>query len=441
MKLATIAGVVPVTAALLSSACSSQMQRSAPINENYLMSMSRGKQGVTGMPYFLPDTVVPITVSGDFVLLPERKGEDNPTAKDFEYVLTVEVGETKQVADPKAALMLEYRPEAGSNDTFKLSIGSNGLLSTVNSTSEDQSAAIILKLAELVREAAKAVGDVKLYGTSKQPPKRDLDDDRREACYKALQKMSVRTEVNLSEVLLREPKSRDGQPSRMLNTQTVDFNNSILVAMQKVPKDVVYADPGMDGRRPIEAIKLPSKVGSTMEGTILSGGEGGKPPEDGYLDDPNAKAYSGIIFRMMVPLRFGLDATPSGLTFAGGCQLRSVSSYLGGTTIMVADPTRTFVVDNSRTPFVKKKINLTVTDGVLTGIDVDKPSELLAGISLPVDVLKVIASIPGEILSVKVKQLSDQNNLSAAQVRMLELQIEMIKQRQALIDAQNGTTK
>jgi len=108
---------------------------------------------------------------------------------------------------------------------------------------------------------------------------------------------------------------------------------------------------------------------------------------------------------------------------------------------MVADPRRTFVVDNSRTPFVKKKIDLTVTDGVLLGVDVDKPSELLAAISLPVDILKVIASIPGEILSVKVKQLSDQNSLTKAQVEMLTLQIELIKQRQALIDAQNGTTK
>ncbi len=71
----------------------------------------------------------------------------------------------------------------------------------------------------------------------------------------------------------------------------------------------------------------------------------------------------------------------------------------------------------------------------------DKPSELLAGISIPVDVLKVIASIPGEILSVKVKQLQDQNSLSDAQVKLLTLQIEMIKQRQALIDAQNGVTK
>jgi hypothetical protein len=428
MKLATFAGILPVTAALLSSACSSQMQRSAPYNEAYFKATSRGKPGMTGMPYFLPDTVLPITVSGDFVLLPERAYlKDAVSEKDFEYVLTVSVGTPKQVADPNAALMLEYRPEAGSNDTFKLAVGTNGLLSTVNSTSEDQSAAIILKLAELVKEVAKAVPAFQTLDANKpKPPELSEDDQRREACARALQKMSVITDVNLSDVLLDESKQK-GQTSVLLDTEKANLNARILEAMQK--PSTLRKDPG---EGPIMKIRLPPKPGNPLADTTIKAE---------YQDKPNADAYSGIVFRMMTPRSVGVDASPSGLAFFGGCKLRSVSSYLGATTVMVADPGRTFVVDNSRAPFVKKTVNLTVTDGVLTGIDVDKPSELLAGISIPVDVLKVIASIPGEILSVKVKQLQDQNSLSDAQVKLLTLQIEMIKQRQALIDAQNGVTK
>ena len=448
MKLAAVAGALPVVAALLlSSACSSQMQRSAPLNENYLMSMSRGKQGVTGMPYFLPDTVVAITVSGEFVVLPERAyKKDKVEDFDHEYVLTVSVGEPKQIADPNAALMLEYRAEAGSNDTFKLSIGTNGLLSTVNSTSADQSAAILLKLAELVKEAAKASVPLARKitvesDTDAGEPKLSEGDARRKKCYETLQKMSVTTEVNLSDVLAAEPISGYGQTSHRLDSEMDTFNARILAAMQKIPKDVAYANADMRGKRPIANIGLPGKSITPLKDTTFDVEKDGKGRSAGYLDSGRADAYSGIVFRMMAPRRFALDATPSGLTFARGCELRSVSSYQGGKTIMVADPRRTFVVDNSRTPFVKKKIDLTVTDGVLLGVDVDKPSELLAAISLPVDILKVIASIPGEILSVKVKQLSDQNSLTKAQVEMLTLQIELIKQRQALIDAQNGTTK
>src|SRR5262249_17499160 len=114
------------------------------------------------------------------------------------------------------------------------------------------------------------------------------------------------------------------------------------------------------------------------------------------------------------------------------------AAYSDGSTVMVADPANTFVVDNSRGVFVTKRVDFAVVDGVLTGIEVDKPSEVLAVLQLPVDILKAIASIPGEILSVKVKQLSDEKGLTAAQSELLKAQIELIKQRQALSDAQKA---
>jgi hypothetical protein len=422
MKLATIAGVVPVTAALLSGACSSQMQRSVPLGQDYLRIDALDKGGVKGLPYYLPDTVLPVTISGDFVLLPERKDNKPPKAQDYEYVVVVTIGTTKQVADPNAPLMLEYRPEAGTNDTFKLAVGTNGLLSTVNSTSEDQTAAIIVKLAELAKEGLRAVTAVARNFAAAPGSKPEVTpDQRREACFATLQKMSVTAEVNLSDLLL----PAGGADTSALREQAAKINAKAVRAMQKDPPIAVT-------QKLIKDIDLETKAPPPVRKAISD------LPNPG---NPTPTAHDGIVFRLMTPGTFSLDIGTAGLKFGDICELRSEASSVDNATVMVADPRRTFVVDNSRTAFVKKKVNMTVTDGVLTGIDVDKPSELLAAISLPVDVLKVIASIPGEILSVKVKQLSDQNNLSAAQVKMLELQIDMIKQRQALIDAQNGTTK
>lgn len=427
MKFAAVTGAVPVFAALLlGGACSSQMQRSAPLDLEHLTSDHHKRKGITGLPYFLPDTVVPLTISGDFVLLPERKDRKPPTDIDYEYVVTVTVGATKQVADPNAPLILEYQPEAGTNDAFKLAVGANGLLNNVNSTSKDESAAIIVKLAELAREGLRTVTALapapSLMATDAlalEADKESPDDKRRRACAATLQKMAVTTEINLSDVLLSE----GSKPPAVANLQTDQLNDRVVKAMLKIPG----ALPSFD-QRLIQAITLSGK-------TIAL-------PGNASATTPSTTPYPGIIFRLMTPRAFGVDLSSSNITFGKtGCSLQSQASYIGGSAIMVADPRRTFVVDNSRTAFVAKKVNLTVADGVLLGIDVDKPSELLAAISLPVDVLKVIASIPGEILSVKVKQLSDQNNLSAAQVKMLELQIDMIKQRQSLIDAQNGTTK
>jgi hypothetical protein len=140
----------------------------------------------------------------------------------------------------------------------------------------------------------------------------------------------------------------------------------------------------------------------------------------------------------MAPRRLSIAVDTEGLKF-GNCTLRNVAAYSDGATLMVADPVHTFVADNNRGVFVKKRVDFVVSDGVLTGIEVDKPSELLAIVSLPVDILKAIASIPGEILSVKIKQLSDEKGLTSAQVELLKSQIDLIKQKQALSDAQKGS--
>ena len=409
-----------VAASILCVACSSQMQRSAPLQMDYLTANPMTKRGLTGMPYFLPDTVVPVTVSGDFFLLPERKDQKPLTGADYEYVLTVTVGATKQVADPDAALMLEYQSEAGTSDTFKLAVGANGLLSTVNSTSKDESAAIIIKLAELVKEGLRAStalgGNIKTFSLTRTESE-DPEDIRRQACAKTLKKMSVTTEVNLSDVL------RTSNSYAATNLETDSFNRKVVQTMQTIPR----VTPQL-----IQAMSLNTKARGALPGTVSE-----KP----VFVYPKATDYFGIVFRLMVPRTFSLDLSTTGVSFGNGCVLRSEAASIGDATLMVADPLKTFVVDNSRTAFVTKKVNLTVSDGVLLGIDIDKPSELLAAISLPVEVLKVIASIPAELLTIKVKQISDEKNLSAAQVEMLKLQIDLIKQRQALLDAQSGTTK
>ena len=470
--------VLGVILLMLSASCSSQMQRSAPLSPQYLAANPLTKESKTGIPYFLPDTVVPVTVSGDFVLLPERKSDSKdfkPAPADYEYVVTVTIGTAKQVPDPNAALMLEYVPEIASDDNFKLGVGANGLLSNVKSTSTDQSAAIILKLVELAKEAIKAVTMFKAVTEN--------DDARREECYRRLQKMTVTTELNLSDILRFEASyaflarvAREGptgweyssvdagereladQYARYLwsvHTQTEPFslastanvygmfqssagardiitakqtnllNRNALLAMQKDPVGSGAAD------RPIRELKVDGKPHFPVPGSVAT-----TPP---YLT-PTAKAYSGIVFRTMAPRRLSIAVDTEGLKF-GTCTLSNVAAYSDGTTVMVADPASTFVADNSRGVFVKKRVDFVIADGVLTGVEVEKQSELLAIVSLPVDILKAIASIPGEILSVKIKQLSDEKGLTAAQSDVIKAQIDLIKQKQALSDAEKGAQK
>jgi len=392
------------------------MQRSAPISPEYLTANPLTKAGVTGMPYYLPSTTVPVTITGDFVLLPERKENKAPTDADFEYVVNVAVGTPKQVADPDAALMLEYRPEPASKDEFKLAVGTNGLLATLTSTSKDETGAIILQLAELAKQGLRTVAALS-PSRDKIDESRFLteEDKRRIACAERLRKMSVTTEVNLSDVL------RAGT-SAGLEEQRAALNDKVIRAMQ----NELLRTPTL-----VQSMTFDIKARAPLPGTISN--------EQLYIY-PKKTGYSGVVFRMMAPQKFGVEMSTSKADFGGGCRLSYDAASISNMPVMVADPLKTFVVDNSRTAFVSKTVKMTVSDGVLTGIDVDKPSELLAAITIPVEVLKVIASIPGELLTIKVNQISNEKNLSSAQVEMLKLQIDLIKQKQALLDAQAGTT-
>lgn len=467
-------GALLVIAGATLTACNSPMQRSAPLSANYLAANPLHKEAKTGIPYFLPDSVVPITVSGDFVLLPDRKA-DKPTPSDYEYVVSVTIGTTKQVADPNAAMLLEYVPEAGTDDVFSLQVGANGLLSNVKSTSTDRSGDILLKLVELAKEAIKLPAF--FTSTSVGP----TDDDRRAACYGLLQKMSVTSEINLSEFLRVEAAfsflARRVKPvaagwdyatstaqeqelaeqyaqylwsllttvepfslTAMVNAygafqnaatatdalvarQVALLNRSAVTSMQRSPQ-VDVPD------RPVSSVRIGGKGLFPVPGSQSS--------TPAYVQ-PNQRDYRGVVFRTMVPRRLSIAADTMGLKFGPNCFLRNVAVSQNDATLMVADPAHTFVADTSRALLVQKKVDLMVSDGVLTGIEVDKKSELLAVVSLPVSILKTIASIPGEILNVKVTQLGNQEKLTQAQVDLLKAQIELIKQNKALLDAQKGT--
>ncbi len=148
----------------------------------------------------------------------------------------------------------------------------------------------------------------------------------------------------------------------------------------------------------------------------------------------------GIVFRIMEPANLKLTLDTSHLTFSKKSQDCSLPKMLEATDalpVFVANPFKTYVVDTSRGALVKKRVDLVINDGVLTGIEIDKPSELLAGISVPVEILKTIASIPGEILSLRIKGMEAQKSMTQTEAEIIKQQIEVIRQRQALNELTN----
>lgn len=69
-----------------------------------------------------------------------------------------------------------------------------------------------------------------------------------------------------------------------------------------------------------------------------------------------------------------------------------------------------------------------------------EPSEFLAGVSIPVEILKTIASIPGEILSIKVKEAEGEKGIAAAEASLIEIQLKLLKNQMELETLRSGAS-
>jgi hypothetical protein len=86
----------------------------------------------------------------------------------------------------------------------------------------------------------------------------------------------------------------------------------------------------------------------------------------------------------------------------------------------------------TRGSFIQKTTDLTIINGMLTGIDISKPSELAAASGIPVAILdEIISSFEG-LITVKVNHATSQNALLDQQLRQLEIERKLIEAESAL---------
>lgn len=102
---------------------------------------------------------------------------------------------------------------------------------------------------------------------------------------------------------------------------------------------------------------------------------------------------------------------------------------------MFVSPNRSPLSQTSitRANFVKRETTLTFENGFLAGRKDKKPSQALGFITIPVDVAKIIASIPGEIIQLKIDTTKQNAQLLGAQKDVVTSQKDLIDAQRALI--------
>ncbi|QCO03432.1 hypothetical protein D3867_15270 (plasmid) [Azospirillum argentinense] len=100
-------------------------------------------------------------------------------------------------------------------------------------------------------------------------------------------------------------------------------------------------------------------------------------------------------------------------------------------TVLIADERSIWGIDLDRAALVQTKMDLTFMNGVLTGVEIDKPSTLLAAASLPLTILKAILTVPTEILRFRIDYDSAKEGSAKQELATIKAQEELKKAKEA----------
>lgn len=130
---------------------------------------------------------------------------------------------------------------------------------------------------------------------------------------------------------------------------------------------------------------------------------------------PRSDCNGSICFRkpLSIPLIFKLE---------NGIEFRRVH-------IVLPDRSSIGSVDIKRAAFVRKVTNVRFASGMLQSVHIDKPSEALAAIEIPLAIADAILAVPGEILKLKIDTTTQNRQLHEARLNEL-------KAREALVEFQ-----
>lgn len=105
--------------------------------------------------------------------------------------------------------------------------------------------------------------------------------------------------------------------------------------------------------------------------------------------------------------------------------------------VNIIDPNLVFVVPIKRSAFVERKQTITLNEGTLLSNQIVKPSSYEGLVSIPINIGKAIASIPAQLISVKIDNTNNIKTLSEAQKELVKLQAELEQLKKQIEESEN----
>lgn len=162
----------------------------------------------------------------------------------------------------------------------------------------------------------------------------------------------------------------------------------------------------------------------------------GAPPVDAAMRPQSAldrrravpaRCTNSLCFRLVVPVAIELSTTDA----SGLSEIHA--KYI----VLLPDPTRVAGYDIVRGPCIKRVTDLTFSKGLLTSAHVQKPSEVLGCLDIPLEIVRTVLSLPGELLTFRVEQINADTSLLQAQQNNLAAQQKLLEEQRDLVQASN----
>ena len=154
-------------------------------------------------------------------------------------------------------------------------------------------------------------------------------------------------------------------------------------------------------------------------------------PAGGGGNASGVSGAKGIVFKAPEAFEFVLsNSTPSD----------PEQTFRQSISVILPSDDEMFAFRQNRGFLITKQDKLVVQNGMLFGVTIDKPSEVLAASSIPLTITQEIVSSLEGIVSIKVSQAQSDTTLLQQQVAQTQAQIDLLEKQRALEAARANET-
>ena len=279
--------------------------------------------------------------------------------------------ETFTEPDPEYLYRLDHLRNYFAEDKVTVTFSPNGFLSKIDISAEDKTGEFVTKIAELAKESAKAFAAIS------------------------------------------PAKVKEEGPRPFYFSLVIDPADSA---------DIKRVNETLD------RFGCPIHVDSVRQKNPLSLDKDLTPDKNSLISDPlkadptKANDRNGIYFR---------PALPYTLIFRSASAEEFESREIENT-LYLPNKSPVMFLDFKRVAFGKYTHVIDFENGQLKQMTFSVPSSALGFMTIPIEVAKAIASIPGEILQLKFNVVSKQNDLLTKQAELIESQKKRLEAEEAL---------